>query len=156
MSADGTWKTIMNTPMGAQEGTLELATDGGSLTGKLGGPQGEIELKDGTADGDNLAWKADITSPMALTLEFTATVRLALAKDLITGHQAQFRALPELDAFLTGGFAFVPARVLRPRCGRPVFSLEAGKVGVSRGYFDPELALLVHLHLGKTGIAAKA
>ena len=74
MSADGTWNTTMNTPMGAQQGTLELATDGGTLTGKLGGPQGEIEIQEGTVDGDNLSWKADITSPMAMTLEFTATV----------------------------------------------------------------------------------
>jgi len=74
MSADGTWNTTMNTPMGAQQGTLELTADGGTLTGKLGGPQGEIEIQDGTVDGDSLAWKADITSPMAMTLEFTATV----------------------------------------------------------------------------------
>jgi len=74
MSADGTWNTIMNTPMGAQNGTLELATDGSSLTGKLSGPQGDIELTDGSADGDALTWKAAITSPMAMTLEFSATV----------------------------------------------------------------------------------
>jgi len=74
MSADGTWKTTMNTPMGAQNGTLTLATDGGTLTGKLSGPQGEIDISDGTVDGNQLAWKADITSPMPMTLEFSATV----------------------------------------------------------------------------------
>ena len=74
MSADGTWNTTMNTPMGAQQGTLELKTDGGTLTGTLSGAQGTIELKDGTADGDSLSWKADITTPMAMTLEFSATV----------------------------------------------------------------------------------
>jgi hypothetical protein len=74
MSADGTWNTVMNTPMGAQNGTMTLTTDGGTLTGTLKGPQGEIELKDGTVDGDSLAWKADITTPMAMTLEFSATV----------------------------------------------------------------------------------
>ncbi len=74
MSADGTWNTTMNTPMGAQNGTMTIATDGGTLTGKLVSPQGEIELTDGTVDGDALAWKADITSPMAMTLEFSATV----------------------------------------------------------------------------------
>ena len=74
MSADGTWNTTMNTPMGAQQGTLELKTDGGTLTGTLSGAQGTIELKDGTADGDSLSWKADITTPMPMTLEFSATV----------------------------------------------------------------------------------
>ncbi len=74
MSADGTWNTTMNTPMGAQNGTMTLATDGGSLSGKLSGPQGELDLQDGTVDGNNLTWKADITTPMAMTLEFQATV----------------------------------------------------------------------------------
>ncbi len=74
MSADGTWNTIMNTPMGAQNGTMELTTDGNTLTGTLKSPQGEIELQDGTVDGDALTFKADITSPMAMTLEFSATV----------------------------------------------------------------------------------
>jgi len=74
MSADGTWNTTMNTPMGAQNGTLTLATDGGTLTGKLSGPQGEIDISDGTIDGNQLAWKAAITSPMPMTLEFSATV----------------------------------------------------------------------------------
>lgn len=74
MSADGTWKTTMNTPMGAQQGTLILATSGSDLTGKLSGPQGEIAIEDGKVDGDNLTWKAKITSPMAMTLEFSAKV----------------------------------------------------------------------------------
>ena len=74
MSADGTWNNTMNTPMGAQNGTLTLATDGGTLTGKLSGPQGDIDLTDGTVDGDALTWKAAITAPMPMTLEFAATV----------------------------------------------------------------------------------
>jgi hypothetical protein len=74
MSADGTWNTTMNTPMGAQNGTLHLTSDGGNLTGKLAGPQGEMDITDGTIDGDNLSWKASITSPMAMTLEFSAVV----------------------------------------------------------------------------------
>ena len=73
-SADGVWNTTMNTPMGAQKGTLTLATDGGSLTGSLAGAQGTLELQDGTVDGDAVAWKANITQPMAMTLEFSATV----------------------------------------------------------------------------------
>ncbi|MCZ6708916.1 MAG: hypothetical protein O7B25_00975 [Gammaproteobacteria bacterium] len=74
MSADGTWNTTMNTPMGVQKGTMELTTDGATLSGKLSGPQGDIELVEGAVDGDSLTWKASITSPMAMTLEFSATV----------------------------------------------------------------------------------
>jgi len=74
MSADGTWNTTMNTPMGIQKGTMELTTDGATLSGKLSGPQGDIELEEGAVDGDSLTWKASITSPMAMTLEFSATV----------------------------------------------------------------------------------
>lgn len=74
MSVDGTWNTTMNTPMGAQNGTLVLNSNGGDLSGKLSGPQGEIEISDGKVDGDHATWKAQVTSPMALTLEFDATV----------------------------------------------------------------------------------
>jgi hypothetical protein len=74
MSADGTWNTTMNTPMGAQQGTLTLTTNGNDLSGKLAGPQGEIDITDGKVDGNRLTWKASITSPMAMTLDFDATV----------------------------------------------------------------------------------
>ena len=75
MSADGTWNTTINTPMGAQSGVLTLATDGGAVTGSMTAATGDsIELTDGTADGDNLTWKAAMTSPMPMTLEFSATV----------------------------------------------------------------------------------
>jgi hypothetical protein len=74
MSADGTWNTTINTPMGAQNGTLTLQTSGSTLTGKMAGAQGEIALTDGKVDGNNLTWKAAMTSPMPMTLEFSATV----------------------------------------------------------------------------------
>ncbi len=70
------WNTLTETPDGALQGnTLLLNTDGNVLTGKLIGNHGEIEIKDGTVNGNSLAWKADITTPMAMTLEFSATVK---------------------------------------------------------------------------------
>lgn len=92
--ADGVWNTTMNTPMGAQKATLTLATDGGSLTGSMSGPQGAIDLKDGAVDGDSLSWKADITQPMAMTLEFSATI----SGDEISGNV-------QLGAFGTASFS---------------------------------------------------
>ena len=81
MSADGTWTTTINTPMGAQTGTLVLTTNGGELSGSMQSPQGEMAIADGKADGDNLSWTTSITSPMPMNLEFSATV----AGDEITG-----------------------------------------------------------------------
>jgi len=75
MSADGKWTTTMNTPMGAQNGSMELSTDGGALTGTLTAATGDaVEITDGTIDGNNLSWKAAITQPMPITLEFSAVV----------------------------------------------------------------------------------
>lgn len=60
--------------MGQQKATITLATDGDALTGTMEGQQGTLELKDGAVDGDSVSWKADITNPMPITLEFSATV----------------------------------------------------------------------------------
>ncbi len=73
-NVDGVWNTVTNTPMGPQNATITLATDGNTLTGNMAGPQGTIDIEGGTVDGDALSWKANITSPMAMTLEFSATV----------------------------------------------------------------------------------
>jgi hypothetical protein len=74
MSVDGTWAVTMTTPMGAQAITLTLASDGGTLTGDMKSPQGNMELSDGTVDGDSVAWKVAMTSPMPMTLTFTGAV----------------------------------------------------------------------------------
>lgn len=74
MSASGTWNITTNSPMGSQDGTLDLTEEGSSLTGKMSGPQGDIDLTEGTVDGNNLTWKAQVTSPMAITLEVSASV----------------------------------------------------------------------------------
>ena len=94
MGADGTWNMTMKTPMGEQAGTLTLATDGATLTGTMGGPQGTMELENGTVDGDNLAWTVNMTSPMPITIEATATVD----GDAITGEA-------KLGAFGTAPFS---------------------------------------------------
>jgi hypothetical protein len=74
MSVDGSWNITLKTPMGAQSATLVLTTDGGTLSGQMQSPLGNIDLTDGTVDGGSLTWKAAMTSPMPMTLEFTATV----------------------------------------------------------------------------------
>jgi len=74
MSVDGDWKVTLNSPMGAQDATLSLSTDGGGLSGKMVGAQGTQEFEGGTADGNNLTWNVSMTQPMPMELEFTAEV----------------------------------------------------------------------------------
>ena len=73
MSVDGNWKITINTPMGAQEVTASITTNGDTFTGKTSGRMGDSEVS-GKVDGDTLTWNAAITQPMPMTLEFTATV----------------------------------------------------------------------------------
>jgi hypothetical protein len=73
MSADGTWKTTINSPMGVQEGTLTIATSGATFTGKLSGRQGDQDIS-GAVAGDTLTWTSQMTQPFPITLEFTVTV----------------------------------------------------------------------------------
>lgn len=94
MSADGTWDITMNTPMGAQNAKLELSSDGGVLTGRMTSPQGDADVQEGTVDGNSLSWKADITTPISMTLEFSAT----LDGDSISGSV-------KLGAFGTASFS---------------------------------------------------
>ena len=73
MSADGTWKLSMQTPIGECKSTLALQSAGGSVTGKLTADEGaSTDIFDGKASGDNVTFKAAIKSPMPLPLEFTA------------------------------------------------------------------------------------
>lgn len=83
MTATGSWNVTMNIPQGAQQATLDLVEEGATLTGSMSSPAlpEPAPLSDGTVDGDALAWKVAMTSPMAMTLEFTATV----AGDAISG-----------------------------------------------------------------------
>jgi hypothetical protein len=73
MSVDGAWKTTINSPMGVQEGELDIASSGSTFTGKMKGRMGEQDIS-GNVDGDTLTWSASITSPFPMTLEFTVTV----------------------------------------------------------------------------------
>ena len=75
MAADGTWKLTINTPMGSQESTLVISTAGGTATAtQSAGTSDPRPVEDVSVNGDKVSWKASITKPMALTLEFDGTV----------------------------------------------------------------------------------
>ncbi len=74
MSVDGSWKITVNSPMGKQESTLNLASSGATLTGTASAQGNTTDVKDGKVDGDNVSWSSAITTPFPMTLEFTGTV----------------------------------------------------------------------------------
>ena len=75
MSADGTWKLNMQTPLGVRSATLALQSSGGALSGKLISDDGTSAIiYEGKVEGSRASWKADIKNPMPLTLEFAAAV----------------------------------------------------------------------------------
>jgi hypothetical protein len=73
MSADGAWKVTINSPMGVQEGTLNITVSGDTFTGTMEMRQGSQEIS-GKADGDTLSWTSQLTQPFPITLETTVTV----------------------------------------------------------------------------------
>jgi hypothetical protein len=82
MAVDGKWNVTMNTPMGAQKGTLTLKTSGATVEGKMEGAQGALDLLDGKVSGDDVTFAANMTQPMPMKLEFSCKV----AGDKISGQ----------------------------------------------------------------------
>ena len=78
---DGTYETIVKSPLGDQKSTLTVKSDGATFTGSNAGAMGSVDITDGTVDGNTIAWKMNMTVPMPMTLDCTATID----GDTITG-----------------------------------------------------------------------
>ena len=65
MSADGAWTITIDSPMGKQEASLDVKTDGASLTGTQSAQGQSSEIKDGKVDGDTLTWSGRHHQPDA-------------------------------------------------------------------------------------------
>jgi hypothetical protein len=74
MAIDGKWEITINSPLGAQKATLDLVSNGASLTGSQQAAQGSGPVENGKVDGNTVTWSAKISSPMPMTLDFTGTV----------------------------------------------------------------------------------
>ncbi|MEM9422627.1 MAG: hypothetical protein AAF986_08995 [Pseudomonadota bacterium] len=70
MSFEGTFNVVIDTPMGKQEGVLNLSQSGDDLTGTMEGQGDSTEIKNGKINGDSATWDVDVTKPMPLTLSF--------------------------------------------------------------------------------------
>ncbi len=73
-NVDGSYDVTIKSPMGDQSGVLTVQSDGDSFTGQMAGGLGTMEINDGTVDGDSLSWTMDMTVPMPMKLEASASV----------------------------------------------------------------------------------
>lgn len=97
MSATGTWTTTISSPLGALDVTFELKEANGLLTGTTSGFDQTAQIEDGTIDNQKLQWKAPLSKPMPMTLQFSGT----LDGDQIDG---------EVSAGMMGSFPFKAIR----------------------------------------------
>jgi hypothetical protein len=74
MSADGNWNIVIDTPMGRREATLQLSVADGKLSGTQSADGTSGAIMDASLNGNEVAWKIDITDPMPMTLEFAGAV----------------------------------------------------------------------------------
>jgi len=76
MSVAGTYECLTKTPMGDQTSTFTVVpgADGTTFTGTNAGPLGSLEVENGKIDGNTLTWTMQMTVPMPLALNATATI----------------------------------------------------------------------------------
>ena len=70
---DGSWNCTVKSPLGDQNLTLAVTAEGGTFSGTASGAMGSSDVS-GTVDGNTLKWKQQMTVPMPMTLDCTATV----------------------------------------------------------------------------------
>jgi hypothetical protein len=73
-AVDGAYDVTVKTPMGDQKSVFTVKTDGDSFSGSIVGSMGSMDVAGGSVDGNNLTWKMDMTVPMPMTLDCSATV----------------------------------------------------------------------------------
>lgn len=78
---DGTWDVVTKTPMGDQKALMTIVTDGGTFSGKLENSMAILTLENGRVEGTTLTWTMELTAPMKMTLNGTATI----SGDTLTG-----------------------------------------------------------------------
>jgi hypothetical protein len=82
MSIEGTWNVRIDSPLGEQQGILELRTDGSKLFGTGRAMGNTMTVLDGTVAGDNAMFIMEIVRPITILLQF----RLQVAGNVFSGE----------------------------------------------------------------------
>jgi hypothetical protein len=70
----GSWNVTIDTPVGKIEAVFDITEDGGSIQGVARTDKDSADFYDVVADGNQLTWHQDVTTPMKLTLKMAVTV----------------------------------------------------------------------------------
>jgi hypothetical protein len=73
MSFAGTYTIVIQAPTGREEGQLILQQDGESLSGTMESRGQTRQIENSKVVGGTASWSVDISEPMPLTLNFSAT-----------------------------------------------------------------------------------
>ncbi|MBN2638398.1 MAG: hypothetical protein JXR65_04860 [Bacteroidales bacterium] len=94
---EGTYEIQVHTPMGVEQGTLELVLENGSLSGTITNKKGISEFTGGTVSGNEVTFNTKIKTPMgrlkasvAGVVEgnnFSGTAKLPLGSAKIEGKK---------------------------------------------------------------------
>lgn len=79
---EGAYKIHVHTPMGTEEGTLELTVNGQSLSGTITNSKGSTEFSDGIISDNEISFETKIKTPMG---RLKAKVSGKIEDDLFTG-----------------------------------------------------------------------
>jgi hypothetical protein len=70
----GSWDVTIDTPIGKIEAVFAIAEEGGAIQGTASTDDETVDFLDPVANGNQLTWTQDVTTPMRLSLKFEVTV----------------------------------------------------------------------------------
>ncbi len=70
----GKWNVTIETPIGKLEVVFDITEKDGAIQGTAISKDETVDLIDPVADGNQLTWTQDVTTPMKLTLKFDVTI----------------------------------------------------------------------------------
>ena len=87
MAVDGKWEIVINSPMGAQKATLDLASNGAALTGTQQAAQGSGPLENGKVDGNNVSFETK--------MEMQGNTRITKYEGTLAGDELKLKVTRE-------------------------------------------------------------
>jgi hypothetical protein len=70
----GSWDVTIDTPIGKIAAVFDITEQDGTIAGVGRTDKETVDMYDVVADGNQLTWLQNVTTPMKLTLKFVVTV----------------------------------------------------------------------------------